>query len=81
MKIKSLLLCSCVVLNGIGPGRSWAREVLVSGPAELSSALQAVRPGDILTLKNDTGRDTSLVITDGDEPRPRRIQKYVKVRP
>ncbi len=52
-----------------------ARDFFVDGPGPLARALDAVRPGDSVTLKNGEWRDTKLVITDGGES-----EKPVRVR-
>ncbi|MEI6465188.1 MAG: polysaccharide lyase 6 family protein [Verrucomicrobiota bacterium] len=62
--VTAALAASLLVWSAL-PGKLRARELLLAGPAELSAALKAARPGDILTLKNGTWQDASLVVAKG----------------
>ena len=53
---------------GIVAGNLTARDILVAGPAQLSTSLQAVRPGDVVTLKNGDWKDAKVVVGKGGEP-------------
>jgi len=45
-----------------------ARDVFVQTSAQLNAALQELRPGDAVILKNGTWRDANLVVTRGGAP-------------
>lgn len=44
-----------------------ARDIFVPGPGELSGALQAAQPGDVLILKNGMWTDAKLVVSQGGQ--------------
>jgi hypothetical protein len=50
-------------------GRVSARDVFVDGSAQLAAALKAVRPGDVLTLKNGDWKNAKIVVSAGRDSR------------
>ena len=49
----------------LGPTLLSAREILVPAPGQLAAALSDLQPGDVVTLKNGSWRDTNLMVTKG----------------
>jgi len=54
-----------VLVSGLGQGALFGREALVRQPLELQRALNAARPGDIVTLKNGDWKDAVVSIEKG----------------
>ena len=52
-------------ISNFGGAHVDAREISVASPAELKSALAAVQPGDVVTLKNGIWRNANLFIEKG----------------